>query len=145
MVRMLFFLPICVPESLCLVTPSCPSAYPLSAPTVFVSSPPLITILLFLNSCECGCAGSPQNQLAVVATYSGDMLECIYRYFRALMVTRPFTMARENLKILFEKNRVKVVEASNKVVVRYMCIHICVCMCVHNCSCLSQCMYMNVC
>ena len=60
-------------------------------------------------------SGSPQNQLAVVATYSGDMLECIYRYFRALMVTRPFTMARENLKILFEKNRVKVVEASNKV------------------------------
>ncbi|XP_054797755.1 nonsense-mediated mRNA decay factor SMG7 [Prosopis cineraria] len=49
--------------------------------------------------------GNPQHQLALLASYSGDELVTIYRYFRSLAVESPFTTARENLIVAFEKNR----------------------------------------
>lgn len=49
--------------------------------------------------------GNPHNQLAVLATYQNDEYEAIYRYFRSLSVSKPFISARENLILLFEKNR----------------------------------------
>lgn len=42
-------------------------------------------------------------QLALLASYSGDELVAIYRYFRSLAVDSPFTTARENLIVAFEK------------------------------------------
>lgn len=42
-------------------------------------------------------------QLAVLATYVGDELLAVYRYFRSLAVESPFLTARDNLIILFEK------------------------------------------
>jgi hypothetical protein len=51
--------------------------------------------------------GNPHNQLAVVATYQDNSCEAIYRYFRSLAVKKPFVSARENLILLFEKNRQK--------------------------------------
>jgi hypothetical protein len=38
-----------------------------------------------------------------LASYSGDELVVIYRYFRSLAVDNPFTTARENLIVAFEK------------------------------------------
>lgn len=42
-------------------------------------------------------------QLAILASYSGDELVAVYRYFRSLAVDTPFSTARENLIIAFEK------------------------------------------
>ncbi|CAK8538657.1 unnamed protein product [Lathyrus sativus] len=50
-------------------------------------------------------SGNPHHQLALLASYSGDELAVIYRYFRSLAVDSPFTTARENLVVAFEKNR----------------------------------------
>ncbi|CAM6086076.1 unnamed protein product [Calypogeia fissa] len=50
-------------------------------------------------------SGNPHNQLAVLATYVSDELLAVYRYFRSLAVENPFLTARDNLIILFEKNR----------------------------------------
>ncbi|KAJ4979962.1 hypothetical protein NE237_010742 [Protea cynaroides] len=50
-------------------------------------------------------SGNPHHQLAILASYSGDDLVAIYRYFRSLAVDSPFTTARDNLIIAFEKNR----------------------------------------
>ncbi|XP_004513951.1 nonsense-mediated mRNA decay factor SMG7 [Cicer arietinum] len=50
-------------------------------------------------------SGNPHHQLALLASYSGDELVVIYRYFRSLAVDSPFTTARENLIVAFEKNR----------------------------------------
>nr|GMC86012.1 protein SMG7-like isoform X1 [Ipomoea batatas] len=50
-------------------------------------------------------SGNPHHQLAILASYSGDELVAIYRYFRSLAVENPFTTARDNLIIAFEKNR----------------------------------------
>ncbi|KAL5720081.1 hypothetical protein ACHQM5_012784 [Ranunculus cassubicifolius] len=50
-------------------------------------------------------SGNPHHQLAILASYSGDDLGSIYRYFRSLAVNNPFTTARDNLIIAFEKNR----------------------------------------
>lgn len=47
----------------------------------------------------------PFFQLAVLATYVGDELLAVYRYFRSLAVESPFLTARDNLIILFEKVR----------------------------------------
>lgn len=44
-------------------------------------------------------------QLAILASYSGDELVATYRYFRSLAVDSPFTTARDNLIIAFEKVR----------------------------------------
>lgn len=45
----------------------------------------------------------PVWQLAILASYSGDELAAIYRYFRSLAVDSPFSTARDNLIIAFEK------------------------------------------
>lgn len=50
-------------------------------------------------------SGNPHHQLAILASYSGDELVTVYRYFRSLAVDNPFSTARENLTIAFEKNR----------------------------------------
>ncbi|KAL8147352.1 hypothetical protein AgCh_004893 [Apium graveolens] len=50
-------------------------------------------------------SGNPHHQLAILASYSGDELVAVYRYFRSLAVDTPFSTARENLIIAFEKNR----------------------------------------
>lgn len=50
-------------------------------------------------------SGNPHHQLAILASYSGDELVATYRYFRSLAVDSPFTTARDNLIIAFEKNR----------------------------------------
>ncbi|KAG5555969.1 hypothetical protein RHGRI_006565 [Rhododendron griersonianum] len=49
--------------------------------------------------------GNPHHQLAILALYLGDELVAIYRYFRSLAVDYPFSTARDNLIIAFEKNR----------------------------------------
>ncbi|KAG8663111.1 protein SMG7 [Manihot esculenta] len=50
-------------------------------------------------------SGNPHHQLAILASYSGDVLVAVYRYFRSLAVDNPFTTARDNLIVAFEKNR----------------------------------------
>ncbi|XP_021643760.2 nonsense-mediated mRNA decay factor SMG7 isoform X2 [Hevea brasiliensis] len=50
-------------------------------------------------------SGNPHHQLAILASYSGDELVAVYRYFRSLAVDNPFTTARDNLIVAFEKNR----------------------------------------
>ncbi|GBG59469.1 hypothetical protein CBR_g38493 [Chara braunii] len=50
-------------------------------------------------------SGNPHHQLAVLATYVDDEVMAVYRYFRSLAVDIPFLTARENLTLLFEKNR----------------------------------------
>lgn len=50
-------------------------------------------------------SGNPHHQLAILATYSGDELAAVYRYFRSLAVDSPFSTARDNLIVAFEKNR----------------------------------------
>ncbi|XP_035544527.1 protein SMG7-like isoform X2 [Juglans regia] len=50
-------------------------------------------------------SGNPHHQLALLASYSGDELVTIFRYFRSLAVDNPFSTARDNLIIAFEKNR----------------------------------------
>ncbi|KAI6679417.1 hypothetical protein NL676_033298 [Syzygium grande] len=49
--------------------------------------------------------GNPHHQLAILASYSGDDLVTIYRYFRSLAVDSPCSTARDNLIVAFEKNR----------------------------------------
>lgn len=50
-------------------------------------------------------SGNPHHQLAILATYMGDELVAVYRYFRSLAVEIPFSTARDNLIIIFDKNR----------------------------------------
>ncbi|XP_057725708.1 nonsense-mediated mRNA decay factor SMG7 [Arachis stenosperma] len=50
-------------------------------------------------------SGNPHHQLALLASYSGDELAAAYRYFRSLAVESPFSTARDNLIVAFEKNR----------------------------------------
>ncbi|KAL5546596.1 hypothetical protein UlMin_006283 [Ulmus minor] len=56
-------------------------------------------------SALCPSSGNPHHQLAILANYSEDELVAIYRYFRSLAVDNPFSTARDNLIIAFEKNR----------------------------------------
>ncbi|KAG2634003.1 protein SMG7-like isoform X1 [Panicum virgatum] len=49
-------------------------------------------------------SGNPHHQLAILASYSGNEVVAVYRYFRSLAADTPFTTARDNLIILFEKN-----------------------------------------
>lgn len=42
-------------------------------------------------------------QLAILASYSSDELVAVYRYFRSLAVDSPFSTARDNLIVAFEK------------------------------------------
>ena len=46
-------------------------------------------------------SGTPQNQLAVAAQYSGRMVEAVYRYWRALSSEIPFASAKDNLAAFF--------------------------------------------
>ncbi|GLI69423.1 hypothetical protein VaNZ11_014032 [Volvox africanus] len=50
-------------------------------------------------------SGNPYNQMAVMSYYTNDELRAVYYYFRSLAVSMPFATARENLLMLFEKNR----------------------------------------
>ncbi|XP_065877885.1 nonsense-mediated mRNA decay factor SMG7-like [Euphorbia lathyris] len=50
-------------------------------------------------------SGNPQNQLAVLATYVGDEFLALYHCIRSLAVREPFPDARNNLMLLFERNR----------------------------------------
>ncbi|KAE8734774.1 Protein SMG7 [Hibiscus syriacus] len=50
-------------------------------------------------------SGNPHHQLAIIASYSGDELVAVYQYFRSLAVDNPFSTARDNLIVAFEKNR----------------------------------------
>ncbi|CAM9960132.1 unnamed protein product, partial [Choristocarpus tenellus] len=52
-------------------------------------------------------SGNPHNQLAVVATYTNAECVAVYRYCRSLMILHPFHTARENLMLLYEKNRLR--------------------------------------
>lgn len=47
--------------------------------------------------------GNPSNQLAVLAGYQADQLSCIYHYYRALCVRKPFATATENLSATMSK------------------------------------------
>ena len=62
-----------------------------------------------LQSCRllpaCSAGGNSFNQLAVLATYHEAELPAVAHYFRSLACARPFTVARENLLLLFEHNR----------------------------------------
>ncbi|MCO5606791.1 hypothetical protein L7F22_060981 [Adiantum nelumboides] len=50
-------------------------------------------------------SGNPYHQLAVLATYIGDEMLAVYHYFRSLASETPFLTAKDNLVVLFEKNR----------------------------------------
>jgi len=50
-------------------------------------------------------SGNPHNQLAVLATYTEAECVAVYRYCRALLCANPFPTAKENLGLLFEKNK----------------------------------------
>uniref|UniRef100_A0A0D9X6I6 DNA/RNA-binding domain-containing protein n=1 Tax=Leersia perrieri TaxID=77586 RepID=A0A0D9X6I6_9ORYZ len=52
----------------------------------------------------CPSNGNPHHQLAILASYAGDEVTAIYRYFRSLAVDNPFSAARENLILAFDKN-----------------------------------------
>ncbi|KAG4191831.1 hypothetical protein ERO13_A07G119450v2 [Gossypium hirsutum] len=52
-------------------------------------------------------SGNPHHQLAILASYSGDELLAVYRYFRSLAVDNPFLTARDNLIVAFEKVKCK--------------------------------------
>ncbi|AET00210.1 telomerase activating protein Est1 [Medicago truncatula] len=60
-------------------------------------------------------SGNPHHQLALLASYYGDELATIYRYFRSLAVDSPFTTARDNLIVAFEKNRQSYSQLSGEV------------------------------
>ncbi|GMH13035.1 hypothetical protein Nepgr_014876 [Nepenthes gracilis] len=49
-------------------------------------------------------SGNPHHQLAILASYSGDELVVVYRYFRSLAAEIPCTTAKDNLLVAFEKN-----------------------------------------
>jgi len=57
-------------------------------------------------------SGNPHNQLAVLATYTEAECVAVYRYTRALLCEEPFITARENLSLLFEKNRQSIADPS---------------------------------
>eukprot|EP01114_Cavostelium_apophysatum_P021904 TRINITY_DN7768_c0_g2_i3.p1 TRINITY_DN7768_c0_g2~~TRINITY_DN7768_c0_g2_i3.p1 ORF type:complete len:559 (+),score=174.23 TRINITY_DN7768_c0_g2_i3:260-1936(+) len=58
--------------------------------------------------------GNPHNQLAVLATYADDEFAAVYHYFLSLAVAHPFLTARDNLIVLFEKNRVRLTSAEGE-------------------------------
>lgn len=53
----------------------------------------------------CPYSGNPHHQLAILASYSGDELAVVYRYFRSLAAEMSFSTAKDNLVVAFEKNR----------------------------------------
>ncbi len=65
-----------------------------------------IVIVSFNDGSHCA-GGNSFNQLAVLATYTEAHLPAVYYYYRSLAVAQPFQVARENLLLLFEQNRVQ--------------------------------------
>ncbi|XP_050369105.1 nonsense-mediated mRNA decay factor SMG7 [Argentina anserina] len=60
----------------------------------------------YLQAASClPSSGNPHHQLAILASYLGDEVVTVYRYFRSLAVDNPFSTARDNLIVAFEKNR----------------------------------------
>ncbi|KAL6184048.1 hypothetical protein ACLB2K_045455 [Fragaria x ananassa] len=58
----------------------------------------------YLQAASCSpSSGNPHHQLAILASYSGDEVVTVYRYFRSLAVDNPFSTARDNLIVAFEK------------------------------------------
>lgn len=57
-------------------------------------------------------SGNPHNQLAVLATYTEAECVAVYRYCRALLCEFPFPTAKENLALLFEKNKQNMPESN---------------------------------
>ncbi len=49
--------------------------------------------------------GNPYNQLAVLATYIDEECVATYNYCRALLCKFPFLTARDNIMLLFQKNK----------------------------------------
>ncbi len=49
--------------------------------------------------------GNPYNQLAVLATYIDEECVAAYNYCRALLCKFPFLTARDNIMLLFQKNK----------------------------------------
>lgn len=56
--------------------------------------------------------GNPHNQLAVFYSYRNEFLIAVYHYYRSLAVKQPFLTAKDNLAVLFQKN--KLLEPSTK-------------------------------
>lgn len=52
----------------------------------------------------CPTSGTPQNQLAVLATYGQSELIAVYHYCRSVLVGNPFSLGYTNLATLFGKN-----------------------------------------
>lgn len=50
-------------------------------------------------------SGNPHNQLALLATYTGDAFLALYHCIRSLAVKEPFPDAWRNIMLLFEENR----------------------------------------
>ncbi|ERN18017.1 protein SMG7 [Amborella trichopoda] len=50
-------------------------------------------------------SGNAHHQLAILALLMGDELMALYRYSRSLAVETPFSTARDNLIVMFDKNR----------------------------------------
>eukprot|EP01012_Entosiphon_sulcatum_P018453 TRINITY_DN2319_c0_g1_i1.p1 TRINITY_DN2319_c0_g1~~TRINITY_DN2319_c0_g1_i1.p1 ORF type:complete len:494 (-),score=67.99 TRINITY_DN2319_c0_g1_i1:71-1552(-) len=53
----------------------------------------------------CPEQGNPHNQLATIAACKDNEFEAIYHYCRSLASVNPFATSKENLLLLFEKNR----------------------------------------
>lgn len=71
-----------------------------STPSGIISLPSngLIFSVQFSND-DSGCI----CQLAILASYSSNEVVAVYRYFRSLAVDTPFSTARDNLILAFEK------------------------------------------
>jgi protein SMG7 len=75
---------------------------------IFMLSKSVLCIWWILSSimiliCQCDKFSRLLSQLAILASYSGDELVAVYRYFRSLAVNSPFPTARDNLIVAFEK------------------------------------------
>nr|XP_011458431.1 PREDICTED: protein SMG7-like isoform X2 [Fragaria vesca subsp. vesca] len=58
----------------------------------------------YLQAASCSpSSGNPHHQLAILASYSGDEVVTVYQYFRSMTVDNPFSPARDNLIVAFEK------------------------------------------
>ncbi|XP_071736172.1 nonsense-mediated mRNA decay factor SMG7-like [Rutidosis leptorrhynchoides] len=56
-------------------------------------------------------SGNPQNQLALLATYTGDEFLALYHCIRSLAVKEPFPDAHDNIRLLFEKNKTSLLQS----------------------------------
>ena len=63
-------------------------------------------------------SGNPFNQLAVMSYQAGDEMRAVVFYFRSLKVSQPFVTARQNLLLLFEKNRARFSQLHNAIKAR---------------------------